>query len=129
MGAVDLEDVFFNDTGRSDDDDDDDLSRTHNIDEIKQEINKIVNKKTRVAEKPNEVIHIMDTFSSNVSVGNTMTGAELLAASSSENVRSPVDTTLMILFTPTSSFSSAVGPTSRLCLRTRRSSRRELPCK
>lgn len=75
----------------------------------------------RVAEKPSVVMQIMP---SSGLAGNTIGGSVELLESSREKVKSPVETTRMILLTPTSSSSSG---TSRRCLLTRLSSLGRVP--
>jgi len=63
---------------------------------------------TNVAEKPTVVMQIIDEPGSTVLVGKTMVlVAEPFVESSSANVKSPVDTTLITRLTPTSSCSAA----------------------
>lgn len=104
--------------------------RRHRYADTRQDTSRMPSNTNNVAEKPMVVMQIMEDGSM-VLVGNTMVD-ELLVLSSSANVRSPVDTTLMIRFTPTASCSEpslsvravVVTVADRRCIRclTRRSS-------
>lgn len=63
-----------------------------------------------MAENPTVVMQIIDEPGSTVLVGKTMVlVADPFVESSSANVRSPVDTTLMTRLTPTASCSAAAA--------------------
>lgn len=91
------------------------LSRTHRNVETRQETIMMPRRRIRVTANPGVVMQIILLASSRT--GTTKVEAVELEESSREKVRSPVDTTLMILLTPTSS-----EEVSRRCLLTRRSS-------
>lgn len=98
-----------------------DRMRRHKYADIRQDTSRMASSTISVAEKPTVVIQIMDDGST-VRMGNTMVLDELVAESSRANVKSPVDTTLMMRLTPTSSSSAGVDLLYSRCL-TRLSSR------
>lgn len=82
-----------------------DLIRRQRYADTRHDTSKMPSNTTNVAEKPTVVMQIMDEGSM-VRVGNTIV-VEFVLESSRANVRSPVDTTLMMRLTPTSSSFSA----------------------